>query len=470
MSIRKVTIAGTNSGCGKTTVTMGILATLYVMGLDVQPFKVGPDYIDPMIQTFITGNNSRNLDSWMLDIDTVVHLFEKNAVNADISVIEGANGLYDGYCGNTIVGSTAHVAKRIKSPVILVVNAEGASLSIVPMIRGFIDYDRNLEIIGVILNKVDSEIHYESLRAAIETGTGLKVFGYLPKMNESDLPCKYVGLIPEEDMNDLKKKIRVLVEQVIKTIDVDLIIKMSNRPRVSYLNGSKFLFEHTKPSQKVKIAVAKDRAFSFYYKDNLDLLKMMGADIQYFSPLKDKQLPEDIGGIYFCGGYPEYYAEELQENKLFINSISNAIKAGIPTYAECGGLVYLSQYIENQNNEKFNMAGILPGYCRITDGTNKSGYVDIEVTNDNILAKKGYIIRGHEFRHSEINMLTDDVLQCFNVIKRRTDMEATIWKSGYSIYNMVAAYPHLHLWSNTDFAKTFVESCMEYKMTKLLAI
>lgn len=470
MSIRKVTIAGTNNGCGKTTVTMGILATLYVMGLNVQPFKVGPDYVDPMVHSFITGNSSRNLDSWMLDIDTVVHLFEKNAVNADISIIEGANGLYDGYCGNTIVGSTAHVAKRIKSPVILVVNAEGASLSIIPMIRGFIDYDRNLEIIGVILNKVDSEEHYETLKAAIETGTGLKLFGYLPKMDEADLPSKYVNLIPEEDMNDLKKKIRVLVEQVIKTIDVDLIIKMSNRPRVSYLKSPKFSFEHVKPSQKVKIAVAKDKAFSFYYKDNLDLLKEIGAEIQYFSPLNDKELPEDIGGIYLGGGYPEFYAEELQGNKTFIDSIGQGIRAGIPTYAEGGGLVYLSQYIQNMKNEKFEMAGILPGYCQVVDESNKSGYVDIEVTADNVLAKRGYTIRGHEISHFDINMTTDEVLSCFNVIKRRTSSETTLWKSGFSIYNLIAAYPHLHLWSNTDFAKRFVESCMKYKISKPLAI
>ncbi|WP_010250622.1 cobyrinate a,c-diamide synthase [Acetivibrio cellulolyticus] len=470
MSIRKVTIAGTNSGCGKTTVTMGILATLYVMGLDVQPFKVGPDYVDPMIHTFITGNDSRNLDSWMLDIDTVVHLFEKNAINADISIVEGTNGLYDGYDGNTIVGSTAHVAKIIKSPVILVVNAEGVSLSIVPMVRGFIDYDRNLEIIGVILNKVSSEEHYEALKTAIETGTGVKVFGYLPKMDEDELPCKHVGLVPEEDMNDLKKKIRVLVEQVIKTIDVDLIIKMSNRPRVSYLNATKFSFEQIKPPQKIKIAVAKDKAFSFYYKDNLELLKMMGAEIQYFSPLKDITLPEDIDGIYLGGGYPDFYAKELQGNKSFIQSIKKGIMAGIPTYAEFGGLMYLSQYVEKQNNEKANMAGILPGYCRTTQELSKSGYVDIEVTKNNVLSKKGYRIRGYEFCHSEINMLSDDVSRCFNVVKRRPDMEPIIWKCGYSIYNLIAVYPHLHLWGNTDFAKKFIESCNKYRMANSLAI
>jgi len=293
MTVRKITIAGTNSGCGTTTVTMGILATLYVMGLDVQPFKVGPDYITPLLHSFITGKDSRNLDSWMLDIDTVVHLFEKNAASADISVIEGENGLYDGIGENTIAGSTAHVAKMVKSPVILVVNAEGISLSIVPMINGYVDYDKNLDIIGVILNKVENEEHYEFLKTAIENGTGLEVFGYLPKMD--DLPSENLNLVPEEDLEDLKKKIRILVEQVIKTIDVDLIIKMSNRPDVSYLNSTKFLFERNS-DKKVKIAVAKDKAFNYYYKDNLDLLEIMGAELVYFSPLVDEILPKDVSG------------------------------------------------------------------------------------------------------------------------------------------------------------------------------
>lgn len=466
MSIRKVTIAGINSGCGKTTVTMGILATLYVMGLDVQPFKVGPDCVDTIIHSFITGKDSRNLDSWMLEIDTLVHLFEKNAVNADISVIEGTKGLYDGFSESSIVGSTAHVAKIVKSPVILVVNAEGVSLSIVPMINGFIDYDKNLDIIGVVLNKVDSDEHYEYLRNAIETGIGIKVFGYLPKMDE--LPCKYVGLVQEEDMNDLKRKIRLLVEQVIKTIDVDLIIKMSNGPKVSYLNSPKFSFKQTKASNKIKIAVAKDKAFGFYYKDNLDILELMGADIQYFSPLNDRTLPEDVNGIYIGSGYPDFYAKELQENTTLIDNIKQLIIAGVPTYAECEGLMYLSEYIENQNNEKFNMIGVLPGYCKITEEINKSGYVEIEVTSDNVLSQKGFRIRGYESRHSDMKMLSGDVLQCFRIVKKRPEMKPVVWKCGYSVYNLIAAYPHLHLWGNTAFAERFVESCSKHRALTLV--
>lgn len=460
MTIRKVTIAGTNSGCGITTVTMGILATLYVMGLDVQPFKVGPDYITTMLHSFITGKDSRNLDSWLLDIDTVVHLFEKNAVNADVSVIEGANGLYDGVGENTIVGSTAHVAKMLKSPVILVVNAEGISLSIVPMISGYVDYDKNLDIIGVILNKVEDEEHYESLKTAIESGTGLKVFGYLPKMD--DLPCTHLSLVPQEDLNELKRKIRILVEQVIKTIDVDLIIKMSNRPVVSYLNSTKFEFDN-KPNEKVKIAVAKDKAFSYYYKDNLDLLENMGAEIKYFSPLVDEILPKDISGIYFGGGCLENYLEGLQENKTLINDIKKKITGGIPTYAEGDSLIYLSEYVEHQNDEKYIMTGILNGYCNLSEEPCRSGYVDIEVIRDNILAQKGYRIRGHEFHRSNINLLSKEITLCLNIHKKCCEKGPLIWRSGYSVYNMLAAYPQIHFWSNLNFAQKFIDNCIKYR-------
>ncbi len=460
MTIRKVTIAGINSGCGKTTVTMGILATLYVMGLDVQPFKVGTDYITTMLHSFITEKDSRNLDSWMLDIDTVVHLFEKSAVNADISVIEGANGLYDGVGENTIVGSTAHVSKIVKAPVILVVNAEGLSLSIVPMINGYTDYDKNLEIIGVILNKVESEAHYESLKTAIESGTGLNVFGYLPKMK--DLPCSHLGLVPQEDIKDLKRKIRLLVEQVIKTIDVDLIIKMSNRPKVSYLNATKFLFE-VNSKNTAKIAVAKDKAFNYYYKDNIDLLEIMGAEINYFSPLEDELLPKDVDGLYFGGGCIDFYLKELQENKTLLNDIKRKIFQGIPTYAEGDSLMYLCEYVEHLNKENYKMAGVLNGYCNIADEANKSGYVDIEVIKDNVLSHKGCRIRGHELHRSNIHMLSKDTLYCFMIQKKCNEMESVIWKGGYSVYNMLAAYPQIHFWSNPNFAAKFFDNCIKHR-------
>lgn len=467
MTVRKITIAGTNSGCGLTTVTMGILATLYVMGLDVQPFKVGPDYITTTLHSFITGKDSRNLDSWMLDIDTVVHLFEKNAVNADISVIEGENGLYDGIGENTIVGSTAHVAKIVNSPVILVVNAEGISLSIVPLINGYVDYDKNLDIIGVILNEVESEAHYEFLKNAIENGTGLEVFGYLPKMD--DLPCKHLDLVPEEDLNDLKKKIRILVEQVINTIDVDLIIKMSNRPDVSYLNSKEFLFD-SKSDKKVKIAVAKDKAFSYYYKDNLELLEVMGAEIVYFSPLVDEILPKDIAGIYFGGGCPQLHLERLQANKTLLEDIKRKITDGIPTYAEGDSLLYLSEYVEHQNGEKFIMAGVLNGYCKISERTDKSGYVDIEVVRDNVLAHKGYRIRGYEFHRSNLNILSEDIIHCFNIQKKCCENKPVIWQGGFSAYNMLASYPQIHFWSNPSFARNFIDNCIKYSADIVNAI
>ncbi|MFZ5987688.1 MAG: cobyrinate a,c-diamide synthase [Bacillota bacterium] len=458
MGINRITIAGTNSGCGKTTISMGIMAALCDMGFSVQPFKVGPDYIDPMFHKFITGKDSRNLDSWMLDEDTVTHIFERNAKSADVSVIEGVMGLYDGLGGSTAIGSTAHVSKILKSPVILVVSGKGASLSIVPVIKGFMDYDRDAHIKGVIINNVNSESHYSLLKRNIEVNTGIYVLGYLPQMDEYTLPSRHLGLIPDGEIKDLKDRIGKLANQVKNTIDLELLMKVSSESSSIKSNiKNTNLFEESGPCN-VRIAVARDKAFNFYYKDNLELLEMMGAELIYFSPMSDTCLPEGVNGLYIGGGYPEVFAKVLQDNRLMKESIKKHIIKGIPAYAECGGMMYLSESIADKSGMSFQMVGILPGRCEMTDRLKRFGYVDIEVTHDNVISKKGYKIRAHEFHYSYIKMC-QDVRTCYKVIKNRPYMGSTDWECGYKLYNLLAGYPHLHFWGNINFAAEFINNC-----------
>ena len=466
MNIPRIVIAGTNSGCGKTTVSTGIMGALSARGLKVQPFKVGPDYIDPMFHTFITGNASRNLDSWMLDESTVSYLFYKNSRGADIAVIEGVMGMYDGYGGYDHGGSTAHVAGIIDASVILVVNGEGMSLSIVPLIKGFMDFDKNVRIRGVIINNINSEGHFQLLKKIILEHLDIAVIGYLKSMPEITLASRHLGLVPEGEVEDLRDKINLLSEKMEKTIDFELLQKIAGEQVQQdtsesgvYASDSRF---DIKPLQSgARIAVARDKAFNFYYRDNLDLLEMLGAELVYFSPLSDGQLPDGINGLYIGGGYPEVWAKQLQENTGMRESIKSRITGGLPTYAECGGLMYLSDGILNGDGEKFDMVGLIPGMSKMTKALQRFGYIEIDITEDNVLAEKGEKIRGHEFHYSTTEV-AGNIPSCYRIAKSRRNSEARVWQCGFKVNNLLAGYPHLHFWSNAGFAEHFVESCIRF--------
>lgn len=466
MSIPKIVIAGTNSGCGKTTVSTGIMGALSARGLMVQPFKVGPDYIDPMFHTFITGNASRNLDSWMLEEGTVAYLFSRNVSNADIAVIEGVMGMYDGYGGYSDGGSTAHVARIIDAPVILVVNGEGMSLSIVPLIKGFMEFDRNVRIRGVIINNINSEAHFQLLKNIILEHLDIAVIGYLRSMPEITLASRHLGLVPECEIEDLRGKISLLSEELEKTIDFDLLQKIAGeetQPNVEEYRvyGTDNRFDIKPLHSGARIAVASDKAFNFYYKDNLDLLEMLGAELVYFSPLGDGRLPDGINGLYIGGGYPEIFASQLYENTGMKESIRRHIEAGLPTYAECGGLMYLSDGIVNGDGVKFDMVGLIPGLSKMTRALQRFGYIEVDITEDNVLATKGQKIRGHEFHYSTTEV-AGNIPSCYRIAKSRRNSEARVWQCGFKLYNLLAGYPHLHFWSNPGFAKGFVEKCLAF--------
>jgi cobyrinic acid a,c-diamide synthase len=457
LQIPRIVIAGTNSGCGKTTITIGIMAALVKNGLRVQPFKVGPDYLDPMLHTFVTNYPSRNLDSWLLEERVVTYLFQQAAAGADLAVIEGVMGLYDGLNGASQIASTAHVAGMIGAPTVLVVNGAGMALSIAALIRGFRDFDPTVRVKGIIINQINSESHFRYLRELIETHTGIKVIGYLPSLSEITLPGRHLGLIPSGEITDLTARINSLAVQVGRTIDLELLLAIARE--VEPLVPVNLEYELEAKFSGVRLAVAYDAAFNFYYRDNLELLERLGAELVYFSPLADPSLPEGMDGLYLGGGFPEVWAEQLQANVKMRRDVKLQVEHGLPTYAECGGMMYLARQLQNQAGTVYEMTGALPAQSNMARSLQRFGYVDIEWTADNVMGKRGARIRGHEFHYS-VTQVDGRVACTYRVTKAAPENKIPAsWEGGYQVHNLLAGYPHLHFWSNPVFAESFLEQC-----------
>ncbi len=461
-----IIIAATNSGCGKTTVTMGLLKALVIRGLKVQSYKVGPDYIDPMFHKHVTGNASRNLDSFLLEGDVVKYLYEKSNAKADISVIEGVMGLYDGLGGNSITGSTAHVSVLLDVPIILVVNAKGMSLSIAAVIKGFMDFHSDLRVEGVILNNVNSEALYLHLKKIVEEHCKIKVCGYLPQKCEYALESRHLGLVPAEELDVLDKRLELLVEQIEHSFDIPSLLDIArNSGELVYQKPELFplvdmpLIDTNRVPQKnstLRIAIAMDKAFNFYYQDNIDLLEEMGAEIIYFSPLKDAALPDNISGIMLGGGFPEVFAKELSENKKMLENIKSAAESDMPIYAECGGLMYLCEEIKTLDGCCYNMAGVFPGKSFMTKKLQRFGYVNVDYM------EKEISLKAHEFHHSNIDM-NAEIERVYQVSKAANTKKS--WSCGYKYKNVLAAYAHIHFYSNIQFARHFMKKCYGYEVS-----
>lgn len=430
-------LAGTRSGIGKTTVSMGLMAVFE----DVAPFKVGPDYIDPSFHKFITGNKSYNLDLFLMGEDGVKYSFEKH--RKEISIVEGVMGLYDGL-GNSLDNySTAHLSRVLNLPVILVVDAAGKSTSIAAEILGYKNLDARVNIAGVIINKVNNEKLYEMLKEAIENYTGITCLGYLKKDENLGISSRHLGLLQADEVEDLKEKKEILKEEIRKTIDLKRIEEIANLEKseknIDIFKNIENLY------QGLKVGVARDRAFSFYYEDNLELLQRMGIEIIEFSPIKDKKIPE-VDMLYFGGGYPENYLEELSNNKEFLNALKCFYESGGYIYGECGGFMYLSQGIKTLDGKNYPMAQLLDCSIKMTGRlfASRFGYVDI--TFDNLGGK------AHEFHYSTIDEVGSDE-RVFKVKKS----DGREWLCGYKNKNLIAGYPHLHFFKNLEILKQILE-------------
>ncbi len=445
-NIPRLLIGGTHSGCGKTTVTNAILQAFVNRGVTPAAFKCGPDYIDPMFHTEVIGAPSRNLDLFLCAPDTVCSLLAKHADTAPLAVIEGVMGYYDGVGGTSVQASACDLAVQIDTPSVLVVHIKGMSLSAAAMVRGYLEFAPNT-IQGVILNGV-SKAMYPFYQEIIEQNTGVKVYGHLPQSEDAVIGSRHLGLVTAAEIADLKSRLQRLAMLAETCIDLDGLCALAQRaPTLEYTP----IAVPTVCRNHVRIGIAHDRAFCFYYADNLDLLREMGAELIPFSPLQDAQLPTALDGLYLGGGYPELYLEQLAANSSMRASVRQAVQGGLPTVAECGGFMYLHEHIEG-----VPMAGVIPGGAHMQKRLQNFGYINLTAQKDTLLCEKGAEIRAHEFHYAT----SEDA---GNACMARKPLRDTTWSCVHGTNTLFAGYPHLHFHANPEFAAELIRHCDQYR-------
>lgn len=455
-NIPRIIISGTNSGVGKTTIVTGILAVLKQKGLTVQSYKVGPDYIDPGFHQLASGKVAHNLDSWLIPTDKLVPIFVKTAIDNDVVIIEGVMGLYDG--GRAGISSTAAISKLLKAPVILVIDAKSIGESAAAIALGFKMYDSEVNLAGVIINRLGSQNHQNMICEALKK-INIPVLGCIYRNEALHMPERHLGLTPVTEYNP-STMITHLQKQISAQIDIEELLKIARlSPDINDMSGESNVVPQFTP--KLRIGVAQDEAFSFYYPESLDVLKDLGAEIVAFSPIKDTILPQ-VDGLLFGGGFPEMFVNELANNTSMRQSIRQACHEGMPVYAECGGFMYLTKQIIDFNGKEYDMVGVIPATCNMQSKLQTVGYVEATALTDNVLCTAGDILRGHEFHFSQ--MKNEDTKQpfpwAFQFKKTRT---GEIYSGGYAVNNIVASYLHIHFVGNEQNALRFLTKCMIFK-------
>lgn len=540
---RAIVVAGTGSGVGKTTLTIGLMAALRRLGHEVQGFKCGPDYIDPAYHTAVTGRVSRNLDSYMLSHATVRDIYARASRGADISVIEGVMGFYDGKNPLTNEGSTAEISLLLGAPVLLVVNCQSMARSAAAIVKGFQCLEPRVNIVGVIANRVGSDGHYKLVRQAIEQECGIPVLGYLKREDDLAVPERHLGLVPSVERGELQPFFDRLAERIAATVDLERIWTLaacgaeasggavdgaaaaadhaasgaavpsaladggtgsgagseaesgtglkalhsasadaassaaSAEPAGASAvaaaqghelggaevppEGSIFDRRPVAPPDRVKIAVAKDAAFNFYYQENFELLEAYGADCVFFSPLAGERLPEGVDGLYIGGGFPEEFAATLAADTAVKQSIREAIEQGLPTLAECGGFMYLTEAIEDTDGQSYPMLGLIPGVVRMQKKLAALGYREVTGAEGSFLLGAGDQAKGHEFHYSTFHPDEGAAIVPAYITKgmRGTKPEGYLGPDG----TLVAGYTHLHFASAPALAERWVRFCSEWR-------
>lgn len=466
--IRALVIAGVSSGVGKTTVTVGLLEAFRRLGLRVQAFKVGPDFIDPGFHAQVTGGPSYNLDGWICSRESVLGTVARQAADADLALIEGVMGCFDGSDGKSEEGSTAQVAKWLGAPVVLVADARAMARSGAAVVLGFERFDPDLPIAGVIWNRVSGETHARWLDEALQEHCRALPLGWLPREDALALPERHLGLVTARERRLTREFLDPLVSAIEKSVDLDRLLSLAKSQVSSSATGPRPVGAPVAPLApvQVKIGVALDEAFQFYYPANFDLLKAAGAEIVFWSPLKDSTLPP-VDGLYLGGGYPELYASELSANVAMRESIRAFAESGRPLYAECGGLMYCSRALEDLDGNEHPMVGLLPTTVRMKPKKLTLGYVEVEFAADSPLAPAGAQVRGHEFHYSRIDEVPASVPRIYRLQRRRgkgggpeAGREMMQERAeGYLVGNALMSYVHLHFGSNPEIAAWFVNRC-----------
>ena len=465
-TIPRLTIGAATSGTGKTLFTSLLGRLLSKKGFRVQPFKCGPDYIDPSYHSLACGNICRNLDTRLLNEDTVLELFYRQAAAADISLIEGVMGLFDGAGALDERGSTSHLSKLLKSPVILLLDVSSMARSAAAIALGYRDFDPGVEIAGFILNRVASPRHEEMVRKAVESRTGLPVLGAVPRSKTLSMPERHLGLVPAWEGDEVLSFLDNNIEMLEQSIDLNAIVDAARsapklpepKPVVFSSPASPRLSPADPPT--ARIAYAWDRAFHFYYEDNLDLLRYKGAELVRFSPIEDPGLPDNIDGIYIGGGYPELFTDQLSTNSSMLNELRRASKSGMPVWAECGGLMYLSESITGFDGTTTAMAGIVPGRTVMKKGLRALGYYTGVLKHDSWMGKAGARLTGHVFHWSEMTDVPKDLPPQLSL--KKDNGTAVDLEDGFLVNNTWAGYMHIHFASDPKIVDNFISACRDH--------
>ncbi len=447
----RILIAGANSGCGKTSITCGILQALKKRGCRIQSYKCGPDYIDPMLHGHITGRACRNLDPFFSEREDLAQLVSKDSADADLTVIEGVMGYYDGM-GISCEKSTWTVSEATASPTVLIINAKGMSHTIIPILQGLISY-RDNPVRGVILNRCSKGL-YDLIKPEIESRLGVRVLGYFPYKEGHSIGSRHLGLMTAEEIGNLDEVLARLGETAEECLDLDALLEIAAGadplPFIPGIPGEKA------EGKRARIAVARDKAFCFYYQENLDILEELGADLVSFSPVRDFLLPEDVDGIYLGGGYPESYEKELATNRSMKESIREAVRAGMPIIAECGGFMYTCENLVETDGKSYPMLGLVPTDVKMTGRLSMEfGYVTMTALKDTPFFDKGEQIRAHEFHYSRADRRGDAF--------RMDKASGKSWQGIYAEDRILAGYPHFYFHNCKKMAGRFVSLAESFR-------
>lgn len=456
MKIPRILLAAGSSGSGKTLITCGLLQALMERGVKTASFKCGPDYIDPMFHSRVIGTKSRNLDTFFTESEVTRYLLARTAKDCEIAVMEGVMGFYDGVAGTTTRASAYDLAKVTDTPVILIVNSRGMSVSLAAYVRGFMEYRKDSHIRGVIFNQM-SPMLYPRMKKLLEEELGVEVLGYVPKVEDCVIESRHLGLVLPEEIPELKSRLQKLSEVLEKTLDIDGILELAGEapelaaPETEMLIQKDTAFGY-RTEEKVRIGVADDEAFCFFYADNLNLLEQMGAELVRFSPIHDRELPEDLDGLLLSGGYPELNGEALEENQEMCTRIREVILDGMPCLAECGGFMYLHQEMEDMEGKQRRVCGVIPGRAYRTPKLNRFGYITLTEKQDTGLGE----IPAHEFHYFDSTDCGADFHAAKPASKRG-------WDCIHDRGRLMAGFPHLYYYGNPRVPARFLKNALEYK-------
>jgi cobyrinic acid a,c-diamide synthase len=460
-SVPRLILAAPMSGSGKTTVTAGLIAAFAARGMRVAPFKVGPDYIDPGYHALAAGRPCHNLDAWMLEPERLRASFMHRTLDADLALVEGVMGMFDGYSGKDDTGSSAHVARILDAPVLLVLDASAMARTAAAIVKGMRDFDPRVRLAGVILNRVGGAGHARMIQDAVEAEVGVPIVGYLKREDTLNLPERHLGLIPTLEPGRWRAWLDAACESITATVDLEKVLELA-RTAALLPEVDENLFAPIHPgdhSGHATIAVARDEAFNFTYEDNLDLLRAAGAEIVFFSPVHDHQLPRGAQALYLSGGFPEVYAARLAANEAMLDDVRAAFRAGLPIYAECGGLMYLTEEIVDTEGIHHQMAGVLPGRS-VMSGQLTLGYRVARAPTNNWLWRAGETVRGHEFHYSVWEDRPADMAPAYELLPGEFQNQVRV--DGACVGGVIASYVHIHFLAQPEVAERFVRAAASF--------